>query len=183
MDAHARRRLSADLARLAAGEREAFDPVFTALWPPLRSLAERLLGPGSEAEDAAQEALMKVLSTVQSYDPARDGLSWAFAITAFEARTLRQRRLRRRESAGALPDHPDSASPEGALADAELRARLAQAIDLLSPADRDEIAAYLQLAPDEVGAAATRSPAQRKRRQRALDRLRRIWRSLHGFHA
>jgi RNA polymerase sigma factor (sigma-70 family) len=181
MDADARRRLGANMVRLAAGDRAVFDEVFAALWPPLLTLARRLLDSESEAEDAAQEALLEVLGNTERYDPSRDALSWAFAITAYEARTLRQRRRRRRETTGAAAPEPRAAStPEADLADAELRAQLARSVDLLSDQDREEIASYLGLAPD-LTPGAPLAPARRKRRQRALARLRSIWRSLHGF--
>jgi RNA polymerase sigma-70 factor (ECF subfamily) len=182
MDLAARRRLGMNLLRLAGGDRDVFDDVFTSLWPPLLALARRLLGSDSEAEDAAQEALLKLLGNVEQYDPSRDALSWAFAITAFEAQTLRRRRARRRETATATaePSSVEGATPEAQLVDAQLRARLAAAVDLLSDVDREEIAAYLGIGPE--AAAGTLGTARRKRRQRALARLRAIWRNLHGFH-
>lgn len=181
MDVDARRRLGQHLSRLAAGDRSAFDEVFGLLWPALRALSVRLLGDGASAEDTAQEALMKVLGRIDEYDPARDALSWAFAITAFEARTVRKRTMRRRETDdGSLATAPAlGADPEGSLVDAEIRFQIASAVDLLSEVDRAEIELYLGLAEADgpIGA------AQRKRRQRALDRLKLIWRRLHGFHA
>ena len=183
MDAAARLRLGNDLLRLARGDRGAFEEVFVALWPSLLALARRLLGVESEAEDVAQEALMKVFANVDQYDPGRDGLSWAFAITAFEVRTFRKRRIRRRESASAVEEHPDdpSRTPEADLIAAELRARLDQSMDLLSETDRHTIFVYLGLARGEVAPTPLGAGA-RKRRQRAIARLRSIWRSLHGFH-
>jgi RNA polymerase sigma-70 factor (ECF subfamily) len=182
MDAAARRRLGVNLVRLAGGDREAFDEVFTTLWPPLLALARRLLGNDSEAEDAAQEGLMKVLGNVEQYDASRDALSWAFAITAFEAQTLRKRRARRRETALPVrdPAAAPTTTPEAQLGQAELQARLAEAVDLLSDSDRQEISLYLGLAPPAPSGAL--DAAHRKRRQRALDRLRTLWRTLHGFH-
>jgi RNA polymerase sigma factor (sigma-70 family) len=183
MDASARQRLSANLVRLAAGEREVFDHVFSSLWPPLLALARRLLGNDVDAEDAAQEALLKMFGNVDQYDASRDALSWAFAITTFEARTLLKRRFRRRETSPPATELASAGStPELDVADAELRAQLAAAIDLLTDADRQEIAAYLGLLA-ESGPSGSLAPARRKRRQRALARLKLMWRRLHGFHA
>ncbi len=183
MDPAARRLLGVNLVRLAGGDRDAFDAVFTSLWPSLLALARRLLGDEVEAEDAAQEALMKVFGNVEQYDASRDALSWAFAITVFEAQTLRRRRTRRRETSNSPLDQARApgASPEAQLEDAELRARLGETVDLLSDVDRQEIVAYLGLAP-EAGTG-TLGTTRRKRRQRAMERLRSLWRNLHGFHS
>jgi RNA polymerase sigma factor (sigma-70 family) len=182
MDAPARLKLGANLVRLAGGDRAAFDEVFVALWPALLALARRLLDNDDDAQDAAQEALLKVFGTIDAYEPGRDALSWAFAITAFEARTLRQRRKRRKESdASPLEKVPADSNPQSEFEDAELRARLSEASELLSQTDGAEIAAYLGFAEAE-GPPGPLAPARRKRRQRALSRLRSIWRSLHGFH-
>jgi RNA polymerase sigma factor (sigma-70 family) len=183
MDAAARRRLGVNLVRLAGGERDVFDEVFGALWPPLLALSRRLLGDTGDAEDAVQEAIVKMLGNVDEYDASRDALSWAFAITAFEVRTLRKQRARRRESASAtagIADDP-TRTPEARLVDAELRSRLAESVDLLSEVDRQTISTYLGLGSQAAAGEALGSAA-RKRRQRALARLRAIWRSLHGFH-
>jgi hypothetical protein len=48
------------MERLADGDRAAFHPVFAVLWPLLRRFATRHLRP-EEAEEAAQEALVKIL--------------------------------------------------------------------------------------------------------------------------
>jgi RNA polymerase sigma factor (sigma-70 family) len=183
MDGAARRRLGVNLVRLAGGDRSAFEEVFTALWPPLLTLCNRLLAHEGDAEDAAQEALLKLLGNVDQYDASRDALTWAFAITAFEVKTLRKRRFRRRESPGPAPEESagTSPTPEAELLDAELRARLAESVDLLSDLDREAISSYLGLGPADSSAGALGNTA-RKRRQRALARLRSIWRSLHGFH-
>ena len=76
---------------------------------------------------------------------------------------------------------PPGASPEAQLEDAELRARLGETVDLLSDVDRQEIVAYLGLAPG--AGTGTLGTTRRKRRQRAMERLRSLWRNLHGFHS
>jgi len=83
VDQASRRRLHEDLTRLADGDREAFHPVFALLLPLLRRFASRSL-PSHEAEDAAQEALVKIYSRAHEFDSSRDGLSWALGITAYE---------------------------------------------------------------------------------------------------
>src|SRR6058998_2993721 len=81
------------MERLADGDRAAFHPVFAVLWPLLRRFAARHLRP----EETAQETLVKIFLRAGEFDPSRSALAWALAIAAFEIRTVRRRRLRRRE--------------------------------------------------------------------------------------
>src|SRR5688572_25845550 len=119
------------MERLADGDRGSFHPVFTALWPVLRRFAARHLGP-EEAEDAAQEALVRIFFRASEFDPSRSALAWALGIAAFEIRTARRRRQRRREGsppAGALEGARDAApTPEAQAMVRDLEAMLAAAL-------------------------------------------------------
>jgi len=146
------------------------------LWPVLMRYAERGLRDAQAAEDVAQEVLFRISSRISEFDRNRDGLSWAFGIATFEILSQRKRQQRRRETlvAEALPETGSAESTEDAVIQAELHAALADALGQLSPEDL----AYLNLVDDKRSSPA--SPAARKRRQRALDRLRTIWRSIYG---
>jgi len=89
--------LQEELIALARGERAAFDPLFRRLWPLLRGFARRLLPPG-EAEDAAQEALLRIFRRASEFDPERDALAWVLGVAAWQVRTHRTKARRRRES-------------------------------------------------------------------------------------
>jgi len=69
------------MTALAAGDRHAFHPVFVSLWPLLKSFTSRHL-PAADAEDAAQQALLNVLSRATEYEPERDALPWVLGIAA-----------------------------------------------------------------------------------------------------
>jgi RNA polymerase sigma-70 factor (ECF subfamily) len=179
VDQAGRRRLQDDLARLGAGDRAAFHPVFAALLPLLRRFAGRGL-PAADAEDAAQEALVKIFFRASEFDPTRDALSWALGVAAYEIKTTRRRRDRRREVDGEQVRldgwHDPAPSPEGAAIAADLDAALDAALDALSPADADTLRAFARK-EHPVGVA----PATfRKRVERGLARLRDQWRSTHG---
>src|SRR3954468_19247646 len=93
----------AELTRLmtaaADGERRAIDPLFALLWPVAASYATRLLGDAALAEDAAQDALVRLFGQVARFDPARgDALTWALTLVTWECRTLRRQRARRSAS-------------------------------------------------------------------------------------
>ena len=178
LDAAARAELQADLARLADGDRAAFDPVFARLWPLLRAFAARHL-PAADAEDAAQRALLRLFERASEFDPGRDALAWALGVAAWEIRTLRRRAWRRRE----VPERPepegraeprlDAASPEEVVIADELAAALGATLATLRPPD---VEALLRYAHDERVAGA----GFRKRLQRARERMRAAWRQRHG---
>jgi RNA polymerase sigma factor (sigma-70 family) len=167
--------LQQDLTALARGERAAFDPLFHRLWPLLHGFASRCLR-GTEAEDAAQEALLRIFSRASEFDPERDALSWVLGVAAWQIRTHRTRSRRRREEAAAPPDRADATpSPEEAAIARDLSSALDRALSQLPPGDAGTLLAYARgERPDLPG------PTFRKRVQRALGRLRLRWRFDRG---
>jgi RNA polymerase sigma-70 factor (ECF subfamily) len=167
--------LNDQLRRLADGDRSAFEPAYAALWPIVRAFCQRML-PSRDAEDAAQLSLVKVFERAASFDARRDALPWVLAIAAWECRTARRRIGRSREdlTASALPDFVESApTPESCVADAELIAAVKVAIGSLSEADRETLERAMT---DQAPPGAT----FRKRRERAMARLREVWRRVYG---
>lgn len=164
------------LARLSEGDRSAFSDAFRLLWPPILRLCKGMLHNEADAEDAAQEAMQKIFSRSLEYDASRPALPWALAIAHWECRTLRQKRRRRRED-------PEPAANQLATADAEERHiehRLVldamSALDTLSELDRETLmASFWEQATSATG------PTLRKRRERALTRLRAAFRRLYGL--
>ncbi len=176
MDAGGRAALQQDLTALARGERAAFDAVFRRLWPLLRGFAGRCL-PAGEAEDAAQEALLRVFSRASEFDARRDALSWVLGVAAWQIRTHRARSRRRREEGlEAAPEPADIApSPEAAALARDLEAALETALRQLAPSDAATLLAFARGQRPEVPGATFR-----KRVQRALGRLRTRWGMSHG---
>ena len=168
------------MVRLADGDRGAFDLLLDQLWPVVLSLARvRGVAQGADAEDIAQDVFMKICARIADFDRARDGLSWAFGIASYEILTHRRRRQRRREVDGApaLREVADpAASTEELLVRRELLTALEQAAGALSDDDRR----LLGLQPAPAGEPGVPAATLRKRRQRALDRLRVVWRGLNG---
>jgi RNA polymerase sigma factor (sigma-70 family) len=172
MDVGERTELSAWMARLADGDREPLSRTLARLLPELLRLTRSILRDPADADDAAQRALVSVFARAQEFEPGRDALAWALGIAAWECRTILRTRARRRDD-GAMPEQIADADPEDAMIERELVAALESAVGLLSPDDR----AALGLGEPE---AAVRSATLRKRRQRALVRLRRVWSRIHG---
>ncbi|MCB9670760.1 MAG: sigma-70 family RNA polymerase sigma factor [Alphaproteobacteria bacterium] len=159
------------LARLADGDRSAFDTVYREAWPRVRALTSRLLAGDPEAEDVAQQALLTAFARATDYDPSRPALPWILGIAAGSVRTHRRRQTRRREVA--LPTAlVEPGTPEDAVVRADLERAITEVLGTLSPLDRET----LLLGVGDRPADAT----FRKRLQRALGRLRQSFRSTHG---
>jgi RNA polymerase sigma-70 factor (ECF subfamily) len=173
VDPFPRRPLDAALVRLKAGDRQAASDVFRLAWPPMRAFARRWLRGSPQADDVAQEALVKVFAQAPDFDASRDALAWVLEVTVWECRSERAR-VRRR---GEVPEAPLQAAmapdPQAAVEAEELRRALEEATAGLPEGDRREVARVL--AEQAAG-----DPAARKRRQRALERLQGVWRRLHG---
>lgn len=167
MNDAARTSLNHAVARLSEGDRSAAPAVFAALWSPCLQLARAALGNDADAHDAAQAALMKLFAEASRYDPQRSALGWALALVTWECRTVQQQRRRRRVDDGADLDTIATAptSTIERLDKAADVARVAAAFIQLDAADQ----ATLQRLLDGEAAG---EPRERKRRQRALERLR-----------
>jgi len=178
MDAPRRTAITDALARLADGDRSAFAVVMAELWPVVLAFVKRSLREVVDAEDVAQEVFVKVASRIADYDRSRDGLTWVYAIAAFEVRTHLRRLQRRREipplAEDAEPADP-APSPVDLMIDEETSRMLAGALGELSDADR----ALLGIGGESLELALT-GAAIRKRRQRALTKLRTVWSKLYG---
>lgn len=178
MDAARRTAISDALARLADGDRSAFAVLMTDLWPVVLAFARRTVREVADAEDVAQEVFVKIASRIADYDRSRDGLTWVYAIAAFEVRTHLRRLQRRREvppiAEDAEPADP-APSPIDSMIDEEISTMLAGALSELSDADR----ALLGIGEGSFDVALS-GTAIRKRRQRALSKLRSMWSKFYG---
>lgn len=163
------------MARLADGDRAVFARVFELLWAPILRLCSSLLRNDADAADAAQEAMQKILERASEYDKRRPAMPWAMAIAAWECRTSLRKRERRRESDDTGHERGGE-HPEEEFVQRSLAAAAIAALGELSQADRETLIATFW---DE--AASVSGATLRKRRERALDRLRRTFRSLYGL--
>ena len=178
MDAARRTAINDALVRLADGDRSAFAVLMAELWPVVLAFAKKTVREVADAEDIAQEVFVKVASRTADYDRSRDGLTWVYAIAAFEVRT-HLRRLQRRREVPPLADDAEPADPMPSqvdlVIDEEISRMFARALGELSDADR----ALLGVGEGSFDPALT-GTAIRKRRQRALTKLRTVWSNLYG---
>lgn len=89
-------RLDAELVRRAtAGDAAAVDEIVTALTKPLYNLALRMLGVHHDAEDAAQEALIRVVTNLSSFRAESRFSTWAWTVATRSILDFRDGRARR----------------------------------------------------------------------------------------
>ena len=164
--------------RARRGDADAFDEIVRLYGDRLVNYIRAMLGPHADAEDVAQEVFVKVASRIADYDRSRDGLTWVYAIAAFEVRT-HLRRLQRRREVPPLAEDAEPAdpmpSPVDLMIEEEISRTLVGALGELSDADRT----LLEIGERSADSGLT-GTAIRKRRQRALGRLRAVWSKLYG---
>ncbi|WP_030559884.1 sigma-70 family RNA polymerase sigma factor [Streptomyces aureocirculatus] len=144
---------------------------FTEHHKHLHAVAYRMLGSASDADDAVQEAWLRV--TRADTDQVQNAGGWLTTIVARVClNILEARRARREEPAGALPPEPTAAHPSTRLsgrADPEDETLLADSVgvalmvvlDTLTPAERLAFVLHDVFAVSfaEIGAIIDRSPA------------------------
>jgi RNA polymerase sigma-70 factor (ECF subfamily) len=164
--------LDALMARLADGDRSAFDPLYRELRPRALRAARRVLAP-DVADDVAQGALERVFFRAGEFASGRACLPWFYGIVANEVRGTRRKRAHAPLIVEPAADVP---SADEAIARRELERALDRAITELDGPSAEAIAALLGRAAPLTLAA----PTVRKRLSRAYARLRTILGGSHG---
>jgi RNA polymerase sigma-70 factor (ECF subfamily) len=126
------------LDRARTGDASAFDAIVETHTPALYRLAYRLTGNAQDAEDVVQETFVRAYTRLDEYAGEEHLEAWLRRATANRAVDLLRRRARWREAGGETIDHLGSSSPgpeRGAL-DGEVRGRVAETLEELSPRER-----------------------------------------------
>jgi len=172
------------MAQLKDGDRAAFRVVYDGVWPVMREVAQRALASWSataaDVDDVVQEALLKLFDQAHRFDPDKDVVAWAVALVGWECRTLTTKRRRRRES-DADKLQPLSSSlptPEDQVLLQQLSDAVHDVLGVLSTGDREVLQCAFFAAHPKVGGVS--ASTLRKRKQRALERLKAGWRVLYG---
>lgn len=128
------------VAQAAAGSEYAFRTLYRAYVRPVYWIAHGLLSDASDAEDVAQETFVVAWRKLRDLELQSESLlPWLATICRFQAANRLRARRRDRDHAGALADEtlPSTIDVEEQVIGAELAARIASAVDELSPVDRD----------------------------------------------
>jgi RNA polymerase sigma factor (sigma-70 family) len=158
------RELDGLMNRLADGDRDAFEPLFRALWPRALAAAKRRLE-DSAAADAAQATMIKIFTRAPEFERGAPVLPWFYAVAANEIRALARKA---RPHVPVDESLPATGDPERSAMDRELRAAVAQAVESLDGPAAEAIAALFgEGERPPIGDAAFR-----KRVSRAYARLR-----------
>ncbi|WP_196466323.1 sigma-70 family RNA polymerase sigma factor [Planomonospora sp. ID91781] len=172
------------VGRAVGGDAEALEEVVRRVQDPVYRLALRMAGRPADAEDAAQEILIRVVTRLSSWRAEASLVTWAYRIavnhllnlrrTAYEHRGITFEVLGENLAEGlAAADHR---GPEAELLAEEVRLGCTQA--MLQCLDRSERVAYVlgeifELPGEQAGWILEISPAAyRKRLERARKRIR-----------
>jgi RNA polymerase sigma factor (sigma-70 family) len=181
------------VARATSGDADALDQVVRIVQDPLYRLALRMTGLRADAEDAAQEILIRVVTRLASWRGEASLTTWAYRIgvnylvdlrhrSALERRTLTFAAYREELADGLGPEY---AGPDAELLADEVRLRCTQA--LLQCLDREERVVFVLgevfALPGEEAAwiLDTTAAAYRKRLERARRRIRTFMRGNCGL--
>ena len=124
------------------GEEAALEQLITQYQRPVYALCYRMLGNAAEAEDAAQEVFIKMMTKIHTYDPSRPFAPWLFRVATNHCRDrLRRRRpvfsLEEGGEKGAWEWMPGNAvNPEAAVEAKEEAEAVRRLLEHLSPMDR-----------------------------------------------
>lgn len=129
---------SACLDRAARGDRDAFDALLRPRWARIVRVAARIVGDEGDAQDVAQEALLRIWTTLHRFRPGETLDAWIHRIVVNLALDcLRRRRARplgpRAVAMEDLPLADQAAGPEATLFARELERALAEATEDLPP--------------------------------------------------
>lgn len=143
------------MARVAQGDVRAFEALALRHTPVLLAVAGRMLGNRADAQDVAQEALLRLWRHAGSWSPAKgNAAGWLMRITVnLCIDRARRARFWPMETPADIAD--PAAGAEAALLDAEAARRVAEAIAGLPPRQRAAVALFYDagLSGAEVAAA------------------------------
>ncbi|MGE5231374.1 MAG: RNA polymerase sigma factor [Deltaproteobacteria bacterium] len=119
------------VARLVAGDEEAFARLVAEHGPAARRLARLVLRDANDADDAVQDGLLAAWRAIARFDPRRPFRPWLMRIVLNAARDLRRRRTVRQTQVLAGDETSREVPPDRQAGRALLRARLQEALATL----------------------------------------------------
>jgi len=125
------------IARVLAGEAEAFRRLVDRHYAPCGRFARRMLGHAQDAEDVLQETFIRAYRALGAYDERDTFRAWLYRILVNQCGSLARRRVRHDRAVvqdGLLAERQPARSREH---DADIRDALQRALDKLEPLLRE----------------------------------------------
>ncbi|MCB9668064.1 MAG: RNA polymerase sigma factor [Alphaproteobacteria bacterium] len=129
------------MARALDGDPSAREWLVQRWTPPVYRFCRRMLKNDEDARDAAQDTLVKVLKSLDRYDPTRAFSTWVFGIARNTC--IDEHRRRRKRAWDEPPDVPaDDPTPLQVTSEGERARQLSDALELLPPLYREVLVLY-----------------------------------------
>lgn len=152
------------VARVRAGDVDAYDTLVRRYTERALAVARRLLGNPIDAEDLVQDAFLRALDRISTFDPDRQRFApWFFRLLINTGLNARRARAVRATEPEPLDARSHDATPDELLERREIRDRFAAAVAKLPPRQQTivtlyevdglsaaEIAQSLDIAPETV---------------------------------
>lgn len=124
------------VARVQAGDTDAFEALVRAYLPRARAIARRMMNSPEDADDLVQDSFLRALERISGFDAERPFGPWFFRLLVNAGRdSYRRQAVRRTEPAQG--DTPSRApSPLQETERSEIRRRFAAALESLPPRQR-----------------------------------------------
>ena len=119
------------------GELSAFEELYRSHGTRMKSLACNILGSAADAEDAVQEAFLRVYRGMAAFKGTARLSTWMYRILVNACHDIGRQRRRRRDETGLVPEEQMPPAAAHAPADAPLRVALEKALAALRPRHRD----------------------------------------------
>ena len=124
------------VAACRGGSLPAFERLYELYGPRMKSVACNLLGNSADAEDAVQEAFLKVFRSLGDFKGGSALSTWIYRILVNVCYDLMRKRRRRNEEASAPDERAAPIVPSIAAPDHSLRLALEKALARLRPRNR-----------------------------------------------
>jgi RNA polymerase sigma-70 factor, ECF subfamily len=124
------------LSRVQAGDASAFDQLVRRNLPRARLIARRLMQNPDDADDLVQDAFLRALERIGTFDISRSFEPWFTRILVNRARDLHRKQRVRRTEAHDPETLPGGVRPDRAVERSELRSSLAAALESLPDRQR-----------------------------------------------
>jgi RNA polymerase sigma-70 factor (ECF subfamily) len=129
------------IERLRAGDSAAFEPLISPYRQPLLGLAVRLTRNMEDAKEVTQETFLRAYKYIGKFDSERSFKNWITTILVHAARHHHNRRSREDVLLAAEPlrerARDASGGPEADHEKRELRTRLMECVEVLTPRERE----------------------------------------------